>query len=41
MYIEKAYLHERNRVDEAQEMFENGRNFVEKIVEYLEKKGAL
>jgi uncharacterized protein (UPF0332 family) len=27
--------------DEAREMFENGRNFVEKIVEYLEKKGML
>lgn len=27
--------------DEAVEMFENGKNFVEKIVEYLEKKVAL
>lgn len=27
--------------DEARKMFENGRNFVEKIVGYLEKKGVL
>jgi uncharacterized protein (UPF0332 family) len=27
--------------NEAQQMFENGRNFVEKIAGYLEKKGML
>lgn len=27
--------------NEAQKMFEEGKNFVEKIVEYLKKKGAL